>query len=74
MFINLYALHHNAAIAIAVFSGFHVLSVFLHDLKAGTSDVSAMIHGYRLFKIEKPDLTTAVPTVSLDKLKIKKSE
>ncbi|NNF97355.1 MAG: cytochrome b/b6 domain-containing protein [Halobacteria archaeon] len=69
LFINLYSLHHNASTSIAVFTILHIISVFLHDLKAGTSDVSAMIHGYRIFTIEKPDITTAVKTVSLDKLK-----
>ena len=69
LFINLYSLHQSASTIIAVFVILHVISLFLHDLKAGTSDVSAMIHGYRIFKIEKPDLTATVQTVSLDKLK-----
>lgn len=68
LFINLYTLHQNASTGIAVFSALHIISVFLHDLKAGTSDVSAMIHGYRIFKIEKPDITTSVQTILLDKL------
>ena len=69
LYINLYTLHHNTATTIAVFTLFHIVSIFLHDLKAGNSDVSAMIHGYRTFKIEKPDITTTVHTVSLDKFK-----
>ncbi len=69
LFINLYTLHNKTATAIAIFTLFHVISVFLHDLKAGTCDVSAMIHGYRTFNIEKPDISSVVHTVSLDKLK-----
>jgi len=74
LFINLYTLHQNASTGIAVFSVLHIISVFLHDLKAGTSDVSAMIHGYRIFKIEKPDMTTSVQTISLDKLQRNKPD
>ena len=73
LIVNLYTLHQNASTGIAIFSVLHVISVFLHDLKAGSSDVSAMIHGYRIFKIEKPDITTTVQTVSLDELKQNKS-
>lgn len=69
IYINLYSLHQSTSSTIAVISLLHVISVFLHDLKAGTSDVSAMIHGYRTFKIEKPDISTTVQTVSLNKLK-----
>ena len=74
LYINLYMLHQNTSTGIAVFTVLHIISVFLHDLKAGTSDVSAMIHGNRIFKIEKPDITTSVQTVSLDKLKINKPD
>lgn len=74
LIINLYMLHHNVSTGIAIFTLLHIISVFLHDLKAGTSDVSAMIHGYRIFKIEKPNITTVVQTVSLDKLKNNKPD
>ena len=74
LFINLYTLHQNVSTGIAIFTLLHIISVFLHDLKSGTSDVSAMIHGYRLFKIEKPDITTTLQKVSLDKLKTNKPE
>ena len=74
LLINLYWLHENIAVTIAALSLLHVVSVFLHDLKAGTSDVSAMIHGYRTFKIEKPDINSAVQTVSLDNLKQNKPD
>lgn len=74
LFINLYTLHHTASTGIAIFTLLHIISVFLHDLKAGTSDVSAMIHGYRIFKIEKPNIATAVQSVSLDKLKTNKPD
>lgn len=74
LFINLYTLHQNASTGIALFTVLHIISIFLHDLKTGTSDVSAMIHGYRIFKIEKPDIPTTVQTVSLDKLKQNKPD
>jgi len=74
LYINLYTLHQTASTGIAVFTVLHIISVFLHDLKAGTSDVSGMIHGNRIFKIEKPDITTSAQTVSLDKLKIDKPD
>ena len=69
LIINLYTLHQNVSTSIAIFILLHIISVFLHDLKAGTSDISAMVHGYRIFKIEKPDITTTVQKVSLDRLK-----
>lgn len=74
LLINLYTLHQNTSTGIAVFSVLHIISVFLHDLKAGTSDISAMIHGYRIFKIEKPNITTSVQTISLDKLQRNKPD
>ena len=69
--INLYSLHNINASIIAFFTVTHIVTVFLHDLKAGTSDISGMIHGYRIFTLEKPDLPPALHTVSLDKLKQK---
>ena len=69
LLINLYTLHNFTSTLIAVFTTAHIISVFLHDLKAGTSDISGMIHGYRIFTIEKPELPGHIQTVSLDKLK-----
>ena len=69
LLVNLYTVHQANSTVIAVIILLHIVSVFLHDLKAGSSDVSAMIHGYRLFRIEKPDITTTVQTVSMDQLK-----
>ena len=69
LLINLYTLHNFTSTLIAVFTTAHIISVFLHDLKAGTSDISGMIHGYRIFIIEKPELPGTPQTVSLDKLK-----
>jgi Ni/Fe-hydrogenase 1 B-type cytochrome subunit len=69
LLVNLYTLHNFTSTFIAVFAAAHIISVFLHDLKAGTSDISGMIHGYRIFTIEKPELPGTIQTVSLDKLK-----
>ncbi len=46
----------------------HLVSVFLHDLKGTGSDSSAMISGYRIFVIEKPQqpFGSDVQSVSLD--------
>jgi Ni,Fe-hydrogenase I cytochrome b subunit len=74
LLINLYTLHNFTSTLIAVFTATHIISVFLHDLKAGTSDISGMIHGYRIFTIEKPELSGTIQTVSLDKLKQRKPD
>lgn len=74
LLINLYTLHNFTSALIAVFTAAHIISVFLHDLKAGTSDISGMIHGYRIFTIEKPELPGTMQTVSLDKLKQRKPD
>jgi Ni/Fe-hydrogenase 1 B-type cytochrome subunit len=74
LLINLYTLHNFTYTLIAVFTAAHIISVFLHDLKAGTSDISGMIHGHRIFTIEKPELPGHIQTVSLDKLKHRNSD
>ena len=74
LLVNLYTLHNFNSIIIAIFTAAHVISVFMHDLKAGSSDISGMIHGYRIFNIEKPELPDAIHTVSLDKMKQGKSD
>ncbi len=67
--VNLYSLHHIGATFIAFFTITHIVTVFLHDLEAGSSDISGMIHGYRIFTLEKPELPPTSHSVSLDKLK-----
>lgn len=67
--INIYHWHTGLAKLLGGFIVLHILAVFMHDLASGNSDVSAMIHGYRVFRLEPPDLSGAVQTVSLDKLK-----
>jgi Ni/Fe-hydrogenase 1 B-type cytochrome subunit len=74
LLVNLYTLHNVTSTIIVVFTAAHVISVFLHDWKAGSSDISGMIHGYRIFNIEKPELPDATHTVSLDKLKQSKHD
>lgn len=67
--VNLHGLHELNSSIIALFTATHIISVFLHDLKSGSSDISGMIHGYRIFNIEKPEFPGTIQTVSLDKLK-----
>jgi Ni/Fe-hydrogenase 1 B-type cytochrome subunit len=74
LLVNLYTLHNFNSTFIAVFTAAHIISVFLHDLKAGSSDISGMIHGYRIFNIEKPELPETTHKVSLDKLKQSKPD
>lgn len=74
LLINLYTLHNVNTTILAAFTILHIISVFVHDLKSGSSDISAMIHGYRIFTLEKPELPPTIQTVSLDKLKQPKSD
>lgn len=74
LLINLYTLHDFNSTCIAIFTTAHVVSVFLHDLKTGSSDISGMIHGYRIFTIEKPDLAHTIQTEPLNKLKQQKPD
>lgn len=67
--VNLYRLHEVLASFVGWFIVLHVLTVVAQDLKGGLSDISAMIHGYRIFLIEKPQPDPNIHTVSLDSLK-----
>ncbi len=49
-------LHAPLATAIGAFMLLHVIAVLVHDWRSGNSDVSAMLHGYRIFRLEKPSL------------------
>lgn len=65
-------IHSGFATIISVFVLFHIIAVFMHDLKGDNADVSAMINGRKLFTIKPID--TAGPTdgvfkVSVDSLK-----
>jgi len=72
--VNLYSLHKLNTTIIAIFTTTHIISVFLHDLKSGSSDISGIIHGYRIFCIEKPEISPTIHTVSLDKQKQNKPD
>ncbi len=61
-------LHGPLASVIGGFLILHVLAVMVHDWRSGNSDVSAMLHGYRIFRIEKPPLP-GEQTISLDSLR-----
>ena len=45
----MYQLHGAFAGLITVFSVFHVVTVFLHDLKGKGASISAMVNGFRYF-------------------------
>ncbi|WJW74885.1 cytochrome b/b6 domain-containing protein [Thiohalobacter sp. IOR34] len=51
---ELAGLHAPLALAIGGFALAHPMAAFCHDLKSGDSDVSAMIHGYRIFRLGQP--------------------
>ena len=44
---------------------FHIASVLLHDYRRGTTDISAMVNGYRLFLLEDNKGETEAGTVQL---------
>jgi Ni/Fe-hydrogenase 1 B-type cytochrome subunit len=53
--ISLYDLHRVGYYVAATFICLHLPAVFSHDLGDEGSDVSAMISGYRIFTVRKPD-------------------
>jgi Ni/Fe-hydrogenase 1 B-type cytochrome subunit len=54
----------------------HVIAVFMHDLKGGGDDVSAMINGKRLFEVKPIPFQdiSGVHAVSADSLKSDRKE
>ena len=64
-------LHAGIATVISLFVLGHVIAVFMHDLKGGSDDVSAMINGKRLFEVKPIPIQeiSGVHEVSLDSLK-----
>ena len=69
--IYLPSLHAGIATLISLFVLGHVIAVFMHDLKGGSDDVSAMINGKRLFEVKPIPIQeiSGVHEVSLDSLK-----
>jgi len=70
------SIHAATAGAITAFVVFHVLAVFMHDLKGKGGLISAMVNGYRYFHIEPlessqtADAESSVATyIPLDQLK-----
>lgn len=67
------SVHIFWAKAMLWFSVLHIASVFMHDYKNQTSDISAMVNGYRLFMINSedggPGVDDAIQVISLDSLK-----
>lgn len=47
--------HAGMLPVIGALAGLHVVAVFLHDWKGTGSDVSAMISGYRVFVVRRPE-------------------
>jgi Ni,Fe-hydrogenase I cytochrome b subunit len=47
-------LHGNLAALMEILLTLHIASVVIHDLSAPGGDISGIISGYRLFRIEKP--------------------
>ncbi|MGD8589488.1 MAG: cytochrome b/b6 domain-containing protein [Chromatiales bacterium] len=68
--ISLYDLHRLGYYFALTFVCLHLPAVFSHDLSGQGSDVSAMIHGYRIFMVGKPSRPTAAqsPRVAVDDL------
>jgi len=66
------ALHDPLAALLGAFMILHVLAVLIHDWRSGNSDVSAMLHGYRIFRLEKPVIPPDIrgeQVISLDSLR-----
>ncbi|AGA35296.1 hypothetical protein TVNIR_3666 [Thioalkalivibrio nitratireducens DSM 14787] len=70
--IYLPAVHAGIGTVIALFVLAHIIAVFLHDLKGGGDDVSAMISGKRLFEV-KPISTQEISGVHEGSLDSRKS-
>lgn len=55
------------------FTMLHIASVIMHDYRNKTTDISAMVNGYRLFIVENrknnPDADNTVQVISLDSMK-----
>ena len=47
-------IHHHLTLIIFWFTVIHIFTVILHDIKGTSSDISAMLNGYRIFVIDKP--------------------
>lgn len=70
--INLHDLHVIGATFITTFTITHIIAVFVHDLGGSGSDISAMIHGHRIFILKKAvaaERPADVQSVSLEALK-----
>lgn len=60
------AWHEGLATAISILTLLHVISVGLQDARGGAADVSAMINGYRYFKVDRDSLIKPqIPQVSI---------
>ncbi|MGD8589225.1 MAG: cytochrome b/b6 domain-containing protein [Chromatiales bacterium] len=68
--ISMYDLHWLGYYVTITFVCLHLPAVFSHDLSGTGSDISAMINGYRIFLVGKPDHLTSFrsPRVAVDDL------
>ncbi|MCK5360202.1 MAG: cytochrome b/b6 domain-containing protein [Gammaproteobacteria bacterium] len=61
-------LHSTLASIFTIFVAAHVITVFIHDAKGTSSDISAMVNGHRIFVVQKagnPDKDN-IQHISLD--------
>jgi Ni/Fe-hydrogenase 1 B-type cytochrome subunit len=68
--ISMYDIHRLSYYVTVAFVCLHLPAVFSHDLSGKGSDVSAMINGYRIFLVKKPNQHTPMqsPRVAVDDL------
>lgn len=62
--LSLNHLHHLSYMVIGVFTLLHIPAVFSHDLSGKGSDISGMVNGYRVFKVESPGGNNKTGTVT----------
>ena len=72
--LRLLPLHGVLAEVIITICLLHISSVIVHDLKGGNSDISAMIHGYRLFILDKSPLNSLSREVRFEPMKPRKEK
>jgi Ni/Fe-hydrogenase 1 B-type cytochrome subunit len=63
------SIHRSLASLVFWLTLLHLLTVILHDLRGKTTDVSAIVHGYRYFVVERP--LDAPPERPAEKLSIR---
>ncbi len=64
------SVHEFWAVVVLVFSCLHIIAVIWHDAKGTSSDVSAMLNGYRIFIVEEPEAGNGqtIQSIRLDRI------